>query len=211
MMAMKNVVIGVLACIAVVTCAFVYWCARVREYEACCAFAYSDRDIHTNSVGWVIQPETRMGTYVDFRLVAKEDFSRLISGCGDVCRFEDRCNSEMSKCNAESNMVCKACSSLVCNVSGQEVAIVELKLTSPSREVAKKVLVFAVDAFRQMADEDNKRQDRKALAQIEANVQKGRRKGKDVSALERQRGKICEELKKRHKRLFMLDEVSVSR
>lgn len=174
-------------------------------------FAYSDRDIQTNSVGGVVQPEARMGAYADFRIIANDDFSRLLSGRGKECPLVDCCKRDLAKSSAEADLIAKAFLTLTCRVSGGEVGVVEFSLKSSSEEIARKVLAFAIAAFRQQMADDNLSRDQKALAHIRSRILYGRKKGEDVSALEKQCEQARANLEKRHVRITMLEELSVSR
>lgn len=211
MTAMKNRTILSLAIVTVVICAFVVCCNLTHEYEAKCVFAYSDRDIQTNSVGGVVQPEARMGAYADFRIIANDDFSRLLSGRGKECPLVDCCKRDLAKSSAEADLIAKAFLTLTCRVSGGEVGVVEFSLKSSSEEIARKVLAFAIAAFRQQMADDNLSRDQKALAHIRSRILYGREKGEDVSALEKQCEQARANLEKRHVRITMLEELSVSR
>jgi len=201
--------IGAFVVLAVLIGSFVAICSREAEFEARCVLAYSDREVQTNSTGNVIQPEPRMGAYVDFRHLAEENFALLLAGHGREQPFEKCCELKFGSLGMDSNLISKAVRSLSCKVSGCEIGVMHLTTRSSSKELAEKLLSYAVDSICQMVEEDENAREDKALAQVSSNIRRGRERGEDVSALERKRAVMRTELKKNQNRIVVLEKVSV--
>ena len=161
------------------------WAHGDHIYEAKCVYAYWESDVTTNLAGDVVQPkvELRMGSYVDYRLVADESLTDfLFRRTADKPLFRDywlSCTN--SSCDIAS--VSNAFDSVQFKVTGHPAAVVELFAKAESKALAIDVVKFTLRRYLAFVEEEDRNREEKALAMLKNAIVDKQRRGEDAPEL----------------------------
>ena len=184
-MAGKSWKLVVAAVFLLVLLAIMRWAHGDSTYEAKCVYAYWESNITTNLAGEVVQPkvELRMGSYVDYRLVAEESLTDfLFRRTADKPLFRDYLLS-CTNSPYDSASVSNAFDSVQFKISGHPAAVVELFAKAESKSLAVEVVRFTLQRYLAFVEEGDRNREGKALAQLKDAIERKRRKGEGVSDL----------------------------
>ena len=154
-------------------------------YEAKCVYAYWESNVTTNLVGDVVQPkvESRMGSYVDYRLVAEESLTDfLFRRPADKPLFRDyllSCTNSPYDIASVSN----AFDSVQFKISGHPAAVVELFAKAECKSLAIDVVKFTLRRYLAFVEEEDRNREEKALAMLKNAIVDRQRRGEDAPEL----------------------------
>ena len=184
-MAGKSWKLVVAAVFLLVLLAIMRWAHGDSTYEAKCVYAHWESNITTNLAGDVVQPkvELRMGSYVDYRLVAEESLTDFLFGRpADKPLFRDyllSCTNSPYDIASVSN----AFDSVQFKISGHPAAVVELFAKAESKALAIDVVKFTLRRYLAFVEEEDRNREEKALALLKNAIVDKQRRGEDAPEL----------------------------